>query len=158
MVNKVIIFLCFLSWGLSAWAEGPSSALIEQQTLLVQLTSPNFELKMQAAEKLGVIVKNFRAGQGNGLYPAILDQLKDMLKPERSEAERDGAAWAFGEIRHVDDATLKLLVDCKADALEKKNLGLVTVIMHSLREIAEEPRTGCRSSYELVGKLQLFQN
>jgi hypothetical protein len=102
--------------------------------LLEQLASTDSETKLNAAVEMGNV---FRKQQG--LHPQVYSKLLKMLAPESSHTEREGAAWALGEMRYVDPVTRRLMKQYEVEATESGDISLATVLMHSLREIADVP-------------------
>lgn len=100
--------------------------------LLEQLASTDSEVKLNAAVELGNIFRNQQ-----GLHPQVYSKILKMLAPESSHTEREGAAWALGEMRYVDTSTRRLMKQYEVEATESGDISLSTVLMHSLREIAE---------------------
>jgi hypothetical protein len=128
-----IIWLGLMVFQISLFAKsGTEHDLNTESRLLEQLASVDSETKLNAAVELGNIFRNQQ-----GLHPEVYARLLKMLAPESSHTEREGAAWALGEMRYIDPSTRKLMKQYELEAIEAGDIALSTVLMHSLREIAD---------------------
>lgn len=100
--------------------------------LLEQLASADSDTKINAAVEIGRIFQTQK-----GLPPQVYSRILKMLAPESPQAEREGAAWALGEIRYVEPSVQALMKKYEVEAIHDGNIALSTILMHSLREVAE---------------------
>jgi len=131
IIEIVCVWLLISQAGVLAWARIDHDLKAESH-LIEELASPDSDIKINAAVEIGKI---FREQQG--LHPKVYSKLLKMLSPESSHSEREGAAWALGEIRYVDPATRKLMVQYEEEAIRSGDIALSTILMHSLREVAD---------------------
>jgi len=132
LISKIVCFgLLVFQFELLA-KSGNEHDLNTETRLLEQLASTDSETKLNAAVELGNVFRNQQ-----GLHPQVYSKLLKMLAPESSHPEREGAAWALGEMRYVDPATRRLMKQYEVEATESGDISLATVLMHSLREIAD---------------------
>lgn len=131
-IEKVCVWLFIFSQaGIFAWAKTVYDLQAEIR-LIEELASPDSDTKINAAVEIGKIFRNQQ-----GLHPQVYSKLLKMLSPKSSHAEREGAAWALGEIRYVDPATRKLMEQYEEEAIKSGDIALSTILMHSLREVAD---------------------
>ena len=103
-----------------------------EEELLTQLRSSDREVRLSAADKLGQLARGQVADQPP-LSSQIVIKLKDIVKKGKSIAEREGAAWALGEI--ADPSTVEFLKRRAKYEATQGDPGLALILEHSSREI-----------------------